>query len=240
MLTAFCRLLAAIFLFWPSMMPQAKISRVRMNDSSDWWSILNEQAAQEFGDPQHREVSISNFVILGVALGEGQFEKGAAKLGKGAIAERGDAASGRSQACYVAGDSSRTVHLIFEQGEVDYSFYLFEGGAAWTGSDRCVKSNLIPPNIKTSGGLGLGQSASEVEAILGSPSRRQSDKLVYNLETKQPFSAEDLRKFRESFPSLSEKELRDRFDNLYVSVYIEARFVESKLNYLVVSKSEVD
>ncbi len=241
MLPALCHLVVLTFLLWPALIPQArKTLRVRLNDSSDWWSILNEKAAEEFGDPQHREVSTSNFEILGVALGEGQFEIAAAKLGKAAIVERGDAASARSQACYVSGDGPRAVHLIFEQGEVDYSFYLFEGGATWTGSEHCVKSNLILPGIKTSGGLGLGQSQSQVEAILGMPSGRRNDKLAYNLETKASLSAEELRKFRESFPNLSEKEVRDRVDNFYLSVYIEARFIDSKLNYLVVSKSEVD
>lgn len=75
---------------------------------------------------------------------------------------------------------------------------------------------------------------------MGIPSRRQDNKLVYNLEAKQSLTAEELRGFRASFPNLSEKELRDRFDNFYLSVYIEARFVDSKLNYLVVSKSEVN
>src|SRR6266851_61027 len=241
MLPALCRLLVLAFILWPLLIPQArKTLRVRLNDSSDWWSILNEKASEEFGDPQHREVSISNFVILSVALGEGQFEKAAAKLGKAPIVERGDGASGRSQACYVSGDGPRAVHLIFEQGEVDYSFYLFEGGATWTGREHCVKSNLISTGVKSSGGLRLGLSPSEVEAILGNPSRRRYDKLVYSLETKERLSAEELRKFRESFPNLSEKELRNRFDNLYASVYIEVRMVNSKVNYLVVSKSEVD
>jgi len=59
------------------------------------------------------------------------FERAAAKLGISAIIERGDASTGRSQACYVSARDGAKVHLIFEQGEVDFTYYMFVGGPAW-------------------------------------------------------------------------------------------------------------
>lgn len=96
-------------------------------DNSDWWSLTRDVGGPDV-QPQKRVPAASNFSILGVALGDPQGVQLAAKLGKAVIVGRGDAATARAQMCYVSVTSSPAVHLIFEQGEVDYAFYLFSGG----------------------------------------------------------------------------------------------------------------
>lgn len=187
-------------------------------DNSDWWSLTRDVGGPNI-QPEKRVPTASNFSILGVALGDPQGIQLAAKLGKAAIVGRGDAATARAQVCYVSLGSSPSVHLILEQGEVDYAFYLFSGGPDWQRSDLCAKSSLISPNLKTDGGLALGQTQSQVEAILGKPTTIWKNRLIY-------FGIVHVR------PKNSES-----YD---LTSYIEARFSNARLAYLGVMKTETE
>ena len=99
---------------------------VYTSDNSDWWSHTRILKFDKKSVVQNREPSASNFQILGLDLGDDIFSKAEVKLGKAAIIERGDAAAGRSQVCYVSPEGR--IYLIFEKGEVSELFYLFRGG----------------------------------------------------------------------------------------------------------------
>jgi hypothetical protein len=235
-----CKLTLLALLFCPALAPSAGVtSTLRINDSSDWWSILNETSSPEFPKPQHREPAASNFQILDVKLEE-EFTELAAKLGQATVVERGDGAAGRSQVCYGSADDSEGIHVIFEHGEINYSFYLFAGGAKWTGNELCVKSKRIFKGLRTASGLGLGQSPDEMEAILGKANIRSERGLVYEFEVSKTTSANELQELRKRFPNQTDEHLRENFDKFTLSVHIEARFNAGRLNYLVVSKSEVN
>jgi len=105
-------------------------TRVRLEDNSDWWSGERSLDSGESIGTQQRELSPSNFRVLGIELEGGMFSHAATKLGKATLVERGDAATGREQACYASTREGENVHFIFERGEVDSSFYLFIGGPA--------------------------------------------------------------------------------------------------------------
>lgn len=187
-------------------------------DNSDWWSLTRKVEGPDI-EPQKRVPPDSNFSILGVALGDPQGVQLAAKLGKAAIVGRGDAATARAQLCYVSVASSSPVHLVFEEGEVDYAFYLFSGGPDWQRSNLCARSSLISLSLKTGSGLALGQTRSQVEAILGKPTTVWKNRLIY-------FGVVHVKpKNGESYDLTS---------------YIEARFSDGKLNYLGVMKTETD
>ena len=109
-------------------------------DNSDWWSTSRSSDSGEDIKTQERELASPNFRVLGVTLGETMFSRAATKLGKATTVERGDASTGRRQVCYSSAGPQEKVHLIFEQGEVGYTFYLFAGGPAWEGADRDRKS----------------------------------------------------------------------------------------------------
>jgi hypothetical protein len=209
-----------------------------MNDSSDWWSMLNERSPEVTLKPQHREPASSNFQILGVELEQG-FTELAGKLGQARVVERGDGAAGRSQLCYESAGDSGAVHLIFEHGEINYSFYLFAGGANWKGDDLCLKSKRVSRGLKTASGLALGLTPNQLETILGGASSRTKDKLVYEFEVDKTTSTEQFEQLRKRFPDRTEKQLHESYDRFTLSVFVEARFDASGLNYLVVSKSEV-
>src|SRR5260370_13352252 len=117
--------------------PVTQNSPVRLNDDSDWWSIIKDE-----GKPggievqvQKAETAESNFKILGADLGH---QYPLAKLGRPTSVQRGDAATGRSQVCYASqggptGDSHK-VYLVLEDGEVHPAFCLLSGGpdrAGW-------------------------------------------------------------------------------------------------------------
>jgi hypothetical protein len=102
----------------------------------------------------------------------------AAKLGKATVVERGDASTGRSQICYSSPRKQSKAFLIFEKGEVNDAFYVFNVGLDWKGSELCAESNLVTPNLSTASGLRLGQTRAQFRAIPGKPSSVAADKLI--------------------------------------------------------------
>jgi hypothetical protein len=196
-----------------------QITNAKRGDDSDWWSLTRDVDESNI-KPQKRVPAVSNFSILGVALGDPEYAQLVAKLGKAPIVDRGDAATGRFQVCYVSVGSSPGVYLIFEEGEVDYAFYLFSNGQHWNGSDFCSKSPLISSQLKTDSGLALGQTRSQVEAILGKPTAIRTDELIY-------------------LDSVLMKPA-DHSDSYDLWTQIEARFSHGRLTYLGVLKSETD
>lgn len=211
-------------------------------DNSDWWSIFQgDQGTSKEPEyrPEHSEPSSLNFEVAGIKLGyDEMFQQAAARFGKTDQVWRGDASTGRQQACYVSDDSQ--TYLIFETGELTTAFYIFKGSRHWDGSEHCAKSVLISSALRTGSGLRLGQSPAEVKNVLGRPTLQLSDRLIYaNVVEKKP-SPEDLAGARKNNPEMSEKEFRDNFDVYTLSTYIEVRFRNSRASYLVVSKSEQD
>ena len=212
---------------------------VRLYDNSDWWSASRNTDSDEDIHTERREFTKSTFRILGIDLSETMFSKAAARLGAATTIERGDASTGRRQACYVS-PGDRQVHLIFEQGEVDFTFYLFADGPVWEGGDRCVTSKEISRSLATASGLHLGQTRSQVIAILGKPTKEREKELIYSFSVQKKTSAEDLKQARQNNPDLSEKDLQKNYGSYDLNAGICARFEHSKLTYLAVSKSETN
>jgi hypothetical protein len=209
-------------------------------DKSDWWSQLGRDDANRGVTVQKREPAVSNFRILGIDLGDDDtLGKAAAKLGEAQSVQRGDASTGRSQICYASvRDRPKRIHLVFESGDVSDWFYLFADGPDWKGSDLCVKSNLVTENVSVASGLRLGQAPAEVKAILGKPSAVIGNKIIYSFAFEKKTSLSDFDKLRRQHPELSEEDLHRDYEFYSIGVYIEARFTQSRLSYLAVSKAE--
>jgi hypothetical protein len=215
-------------------------SNVRLNDNSDWWSANNTLKSDASVKIQEREVLLSNFRVLDIDLAENVFSQAAAKLGNATIAERGDAATGRRQACYVSARDGSNVHLIFEQGEVSLTYYLFVDGANWDGSSYCYPTNLITPSLTTASGVHLGQTPPQVIAILGAPSNRSKNQLVYTLHVRKKASPEQLIRLREYHMQLSDKDFHNNYDFYDLGAAFVAKFVDSKLTYFSASYAETN
>ena len=132
------------------------------------------------------------------------------------------------------------MHLIFEQGEVGFAFYLFEGGPTWQGSDRCVRSDASSQNLMTASGLRLGQPPAQVMAILGKPTAQHGNEFTYSFLAKKKNSEQDRKKARQEHPELRERDFDESYEYYYLGASISAKFSDSKLRYLVVSKSETN
>jgi hypothetical protein len=209
-------------------------------DDSDWWSIIR----NDYGDfnlkSQNLDTNASNFQIDGIAVGNDDLPKIMARLGKATTVVRGDAAVGRTQICYVSVAEPQKFHLIFESGEVEYAFYLFADGPHWTGDNLCVKSRAVTADVGTASGLRLGLTPSQVESILGKPTARQNDRLIYSRSIRKRNSPRELKRLRQYHSGISEKEFHEEYDFYDLNVYIEARFSRSKLIYLGLSMSETN
>jgi hypothetical protein len=208
------------------------------HDESDWWSMLNKKYPETKIKEEKREPAGSNFQILGISLDEKMFAEASRIIGPAMHLERGDAGTGREQACYVSAGNSPPVHLIFETGELNEVFYLFEGGPPWQGNAACLNSKLVTRKVRTASGLHLGQTPAQVEAILGKPTATRSQKMIYSFIVQKKMTPTEFQKSREQRPDMSDEQAHQNFDYYFLSVYIEARFVDGKLNYLAVSKAE--
>jgi transglutaminase-like putative cysteine protease len=215
-----------------------------IKDNSDWRSILNENFRGPTLKAEPRSFAPANFEITGLRFHEAvrfSFDDPLAdvqaKLGPARAAERGDAATARTQICYKSQELPDTF-LIFELGEIDLSFYIFESGAEWNGMDRCVGSPLVTPGLATASGLRLGITPAQLVAILGSPTFENPSRIVYAGGSRRKTPAETLRALRRQNATMTESEFQENFAEFDSSVYIEARFAGRKLVYLAVSGSD--
>ncbi len=232
-----CALLAGQ---WPA--------HTRRGDDSDWWSSYYSAPGSKSDDSednnnegiQEREIAPSNFQVLGIALDEAMFSNAAKKLGEATETERGDASTGRGQICYVSSQGSEKVYLIFEIGEVDFNFYLFTGGPSWHGIDFCVPSSMVSRSTSTASGLHLGITPAQAIAILGQPTSRSPNELSYTLHKRKKLSPEDLKTLRQQHPELNDREVAEKYGEYDLGAGADLKFVNSRLTYLTIGKSETN
>ena len=223
---------------WPAQeSAKSSAQSLRLEDDSDWWSISKGSDSIEGATEQNRQISDKNFRILGIALDEDLLERAARKLGNASVVRRGDGGESRAQACYASNVGKPKTYLVFETGEVNFAYHLFQG-PAWKGSENCLATELVDGKTSTATGLRLGQSMRQVVAILGKPSKRRERELVYVLGTRNKNSAEALQKARKAYPRMTEKEINSNFSFYDLSVCIILKFKDSRLSYLAMSKSE--
>jgi len=213
-----------------------------LRDKSDWWSVNNENFPDLKLPPRNTGLDNRNFQIAGVDLNKLDFESVAAKLGAARLVERGDASSGREQACYVSDGNSKKVFLIFEGAEGEEgAFYLFTGGQDWTGSKLCAKSAQVSERLSTESGLKLGLSRAQLESVVGKPDLASGDRLVYSRVVKKRASPEEFERSRREYPeTLSDKRAHEMFDFFTVDMRIEARLTDSRVGYLAVMTTVLD
>lgn len=232
----FCALCCVLSL--PTSGRQQIDNTVHLSDNSDWWSINRGTDSEEDTSTEDRELAPSTLQILGIRLRENMFERAAARLGKAAVIVRGDASTGRRQVCYMSAGTHTKVYLILERGEIGSTFYLLTNDQTWEGSDLCIASNAISVRLATPSGLHLGMSPSQVVAILGKPTKRRENQLVYSFSTRKKASIEDLKEARERNPDMNEKDFQANYGYYDLGTGVEAKFANSKLIYLAVSKVE--
>jgi hypothetical protein len=208
---------------------------VRLNDSSDWWSLNRDDPGRPSAKASTHALQASNFEIAGVTLGRGGDDPITSKLGMATSIERGDASTGRSQLCY---GRNTTLHLIFEFGEDESVVYLFSGGKPWTGEKYCVASKKPLSTLRTASGLKLGLSRPQVERILGRPDASTPDAIIYSRQFEQKSTPREFAVLRRDYPeTLSDEQAHKEFDYYPVEQYVLARFANSKLIYLAISIS---
>jgi hypothetical protein len=216
---------------------------VHLSDNSDWWSSNRIRDAGYNVKTQERVPSDANYEILGVNLSDDLFASAASRLGKAVLVEReNDASNRRTQTCYSSADDSGKVHLVFEKGAfpIGSGFYLFKGGVSWTGHEMCLSSKLLTGTLSTGSGLRLGQSPSEVIAILGKPSRQMQNELIYSFHARRRRTTDQLRSLRQVYSALSEQEFNNKFEFYDLESGINAKFADQKLSYLAVSRVELN
>lgn len=173
------------------------LTDIYLNDNSDWWSEIPKIVAEE---PPGGYLAIQadprNFRILGISVWGYTVswpQQIVHTLGRATVIERGDAGTGRAQVCYQSAENSGQTKLIFETGECSESLYLFEDGAPFVGSDRCVSSPLVNEHLRTPMGLGLALTPAEVTKILGPPSAARRDFVVYKYTAKMTRTKKQLK-----------------------------------------------
>jgi hypothetical protein len=209
-----------------------------MKDHSDWWSILNENSRGPNIKPNGLDLGAKHFEIGKLDLARVRFNDIEKELGRTARISRGDGSTGREQACYSSSSERTPVYLIFEFGEDQSSFYIFADGAPWKGQNLCTRSKRVSDELSTASGLHLGLTSEELKAILGKPDAIIGDKIVYFRAVKRKSAPERFERQRKEYPeTLSDAQAHNKFDFYTASLYVEAKFTNSKLTYIVVSTS---
>jgi hypothetical protein len=231
-------LIAAILISQSILAAQDLGTSVRLSDRTDWWSILNENFYWPIEKPKAEELSADNFEIAGFRLAhEPSFQSVKGKFGRAVSMNRGDAATGRQQICYVS-EHKPLLRLIFEQSESDLAFYLFEEGQSWNGQALCAESQQITSALRTKSGLGIGMSPGDAEKVLGKPDISSESRMVYQREIEARTPESKLAELRSEHAEMSDKDFHENYDSYDLELYIEARFSAGKLTYLAVSRAE--
>jgi len=216
----------------------ARAQSTRLDDDSDWWSLVRDDTVPAGAAVQKRHVAGTTFDIAGIVLGRGSDERSIVqRFGKVTQIDRGDASSGRHQACYAS--PARSNYLIFEWDEVESVAYLIKNAKPWHGQEFCAMSALVTEQLATRSGLTLGISRQRVFKLLGSPSLATPGRLYYFFEYEQKPSTAEIRKLRKENPQMSEDEFAKNFSSLTVTAVVDARFRSGALTYLAISRSEV-
>jgi hypothetical protein len=202
------------------------LNTVDLRDDSDWWSEIRKDLG---GEPPGKFLSVSpdplSFEILGISVRGYPLHwplEIVSVLGRATVVGRGDAATGRDQICYESATSSAPTKLIFETGECTTSFYLFEDGAAFTGSDRCQVSKRVVRDLKTPSGLGLGLTREQVKKILGAPTRSDDESATYKSFVSLNRTKEQLEHITRDFPVAKYGRPDLQFDDM-LSILIKFR-----------------
>lgn len=213
-------------------------SVVPVSDKSDWWSITASESEENIEPVLHREISDKNYQIAGINLHEMELTMVYEKIGDAHPIQRGDASTWREQACYKSRSSERPVYLVFEHGEVNTSFYLFNESTPWNGSSSCAQTEKVSVATATASGLRLGMTPEQVIGVLGQPSVRKQNELVYAVEVKRQTAPDALARARQQHPELTEEQFRQDYATYDLTVLIRAKFSRAKLVYLGVSITE--
>jgi len=214
-------------------------SVVPASDKSDWWSTTASQSEENIEPVLHREISDKNYQIAGINLHDMELTTVYEKIGEAHSVQRGDASTWREQACYISRSSERRpVYLVFEHGEVNTSFYLFNEATPWNGSSSCTQTEKVSVATATASGLRLGMTPKQVIGVLGQPSVRKQNELVYAVEVKKKTPPDALARARQQHPELTEEQFREDYATYDLTVLIRARFSRTKLVYLGVSITE--
>lgn len=216
---------------------QDKSQLISLGDNTDWWSVGSQNFNMPDLKPLEKDIPAENFAIDGLTLDfddRDPLQAAYQKFGSANRVERDETGSARDQICYVSSQDPNT-HLIFEAGELDLVFYLFAGGQHWNGEDLCTKSSGVTAASRTNSGLGLGITPADLQRILGKPDFSDGTRFIYERQVKKTLSSAELAKLRKSYPEISESEFKFQETHPYLlEIYIEARFTNSRLNYLVV------
>ena len=177
---------------------------------------------------QHREIAGTNFRISGMDLAskEEVLQQATKLFGNTPSVSSGDASTSNEQVCYMSLIENDNTHLIFGRGEVDSSLILSSDGSVWKGNHICARSGKITRNIATDSGLHLRLTQAQVITILGLATRQSrnvqqhKDALIYSIESK--------------------KKQGETSTFYYLSVNIDAQFVDDSLTRLTISWSLTD
>jgi hypothetical protein len=177
---------------------------------------------------QHREIPRTNFQISGVDLAskEEVLQQATKSFGDTPSVSSGDASTSNEQVCYMSSVEYDNTHLIFGRGEVDSSLILSSDGSVWKGNQICTRSGKVTRKLATDSGLYLGLTQAQVIAILGLATRKSQnvqqhkDALIYSVESK--------------------KKQGETSTFYYLSVNVEAQFVNDSLTRLTISWSLTD
>jgi hypothetical protein len=170
----------------------------------------------------HEELSKSNYTILGLTIGEDFRHDILSKLGP-TLKIRDENDSGVDHLCYIS-DRDETLFIFSFKASRFRRFQMMSHKNRFYKWHFCEVSPLVAKETSTESGIILGMSKDRLKAILGIPKKESKEMLVFEYKRKKQMEKEELKKESHGFTDMNTVSSRT------VSVYVEARFVDSELS----------
>jgi hypothetical protein len=187
------------------------------------------------GTSRNKHINESHITILGFTIGEHSLKDIQSKLGNTNILRKEECST--IQICYSSNLNSDKTIVVFETDAMGgwdelTTIYIFSDKANFPNFKQCKKSELISKEIQTKSGLKLGINKKQLKGILGEPTNYIKDDLFYIYETKRKMTKEEIEGMSKQWPDVKDNPYFDEFS------YIHAKFIDDKMTYLSISKSE--
>ena len=175
----------------------------------------------------YEELNKSNYTILGLTIGECFRHDILSKLGP-ALKIRDENDPGLDHLCYIS-DRDETLMVFSFKASRFRRFQMMSHKNRFYKWHFCEVSPLVSKETSTESGIILGMSKDRLKAILGIPQKESNEMLVFEYKRKKPVEKEELNNESHDFTDMNSVSSRN------MSIYIEARFVDSELSSLEMS-----
>jgi hypothetical protein len=171
---------------------------------------------------QNKDLNKSNYTVMGLTIGECSRHDILSKLGP-TLMIKDEENTHIDHLCYIS-DRDETLIIFSFKANQCARFQMMSRKHQFYKWHFCAVSPLVTEEMSTESGITLGMHKDQLKTMLGTPKKDSDEILVFEYKRKIPMENEELKKGSQYF------EDRNIDSSRTVSIYVEARFVDSELS----------